>query len=312
MLRDATIDDAAAAVQLLAIVNPEWVSSVEGFRHSWATSPPEARRAAWCVEDGDEVIGWAICALMVETSEPGVGWIGVNVHPDRRRAGLGSALLATAERHATEIGMTRLLSFSRGDDPSASFARSRGYDQTASNDVLVVDPRDVDPPVPPAGVELKPYSAFVDDPSPIFHVDTTSVLDEPGEARFDAITYDSWLERLWRNPALDHDASMVALVDGVAVATTMLQTDRPSGRGQNNGTGTLPEHRGRGFATLAKRASLARAAELGCTAVYAENDVTNLPMLAINRTLGYKPCGVELSWGKTLVPTSEGLASCSP
>ena len=305
MLRDATIDDAAAAVRLLTIVSPEMVFSVEGFRHNWASSPPEAWRTAWCVEDGDELVGWAVATLMVETSEPGVGWIGVNVHPDRRRTGLGSALLATAERHATEIGMTRVLSFSRGDDPSASFARSRGYDQTASNEILVIDPREVEPPVPPEGVELKPYTAFVDDPRPIYHVDTTSVLDEPGEARFDAITYDSWLERLWRNPALDHDASMVTLVDGVAVATTMLDTDRPSGRGQNNNTGTLPEHRGRGLATLAMQASLVRAAQLGCTVVYTGNDVTNAPMLAINRKLGYRLCTMLLSWGKTLAATSE-------
>lgn len=304
MVRQATLDDAAAAVRLLAIVNPEWVSSVEGFRHQWASSPPEARRAAWCVEDGDEVIGWAICALMVETSEPGVGWIGVNVLPGRRRAGLGSALLAAAERHAMEIGVTRLLSHSRGDEASASFARSRGYEQTASNEILVIDPRDVEQPVPPEGVELKAYTAFVDNPWPIYHVDVTSLLDEPGEARLDTLPYDYWLESFWRHPSLDHDASTVALVDGVAAATTILHTDRASGRGKNYGTGTLPEHRGRGLATLAKQASLVRAAELGCTTVYTGNDATNAPMLAINHKLGYRLCTMELSWGKTLAPTS--------
>ncbi len=214
MLREATIDDSAAAVQLLAIVNPEWVFSVEGFRHSWASSPLEARRAAWCIEEGDEVIGWGTTSLMVETSEPGVGGIGINVHPERRRAGLGSALIAAAERHATEIGVTRLLSFSRGDEASASFAHSKGYEQTASDEILVVDPRDVEPPVPPEGVELKPYAAFVDDPRPIYHVDAASALDLPGEARFDAIPYEYWLERFWRHPSLDREASMVALATG--------------------------------------------------------------------------------------------------
>jgi GNAT superfamily N-acetyltransferase len=304
VLRRATIDDSAAAAHLLAIVNPEWVSSVEGIRHHWTSSPPEARRAAWCVEDGHEMIGWAICALMVETSEPGVGWIGVNVHPERRRTGLGSALLAAAEHHATEIGVARLLSFSRGDEPSASFARSRAYEQTASNEILVVDPRAVEPPVLPEGVELRPYTGFADDPSPIYKVDAASSVDMPGEARFDAISYPYWLERFWRHPSIDRDASMVALVEGKAASTTMLYTDRASGRGQNNGTGTLREFRGRGLATAAKQASLARAAEVGCTAVYAGNDATNAPMLAINRKLGYRPCTTELSWGKTLAPTS--------
>ena len=206
---------------------------------------------------------------------------------------------------ATEIGVTRLLSHSRGDEASASFARSRGYEQTASNEILVVDPRDVEQPVAPEGVELKAYTAFVDDPWPIYHVDVTSLLDEPGEARLDTLSYEYWLERYWGHPSLDHDASMVALVDGVAAATTMLHTDWASGRGQNNGTGTLPEHRGRGLATLAKQASLVRAAQLGCTVVYTGNDMTNAPMLAINRKLGYRPHTTELSWGKTLAATSE-------
>ena len=63
--------------------------------------------------------------------------------------------------------------------------------------------------------------------------------------------------------------------------------------------------RGRGFALLAKRASLVRAAELGCTTVYTRNDATNAPLLAINRRLGYRLSSLEYAWGKTLVPTSE-------
>ena len=37
--------------------------------------------------------------------------------------------------------------------------------------------------------------------------------------------------------------------------------------------------------------------------VYTGNDVTNAPMQAINRKLGYEPCSTILSWAKTLVTT---------
>jgi GNAT superfamily N-acetyltransferase len=305
VLREATIDDAASAVRLLAIVNPETVSSVESFRHNWTSSPRAAQRALWCVERGDEIIGWAIAAKMVETSEEGVGWVAASVHPDCRGAGLGSVLLAAAEQHAAEIGVTRVLSFSRGDQASTSFARSKGYAQTASNEILVVDPRSIEPPIAPSGIEIRPFRAFANDPSPIFHVDTISMLDEPGDAHFDALTYGYWVERFLHNPLLDYDASTVVLVDGNAAAITMLMLDRSTGRGQNNGTGTLPEFRNRGLATLAKRASLVRAAQLGCTSIYTGNNAQNAPMLAINRALGYRLCTTELSWSKTLAPTSE-------
>lgn len=303
-IREASVDDSDRAVALLALVNPELVFTATGFRHNWTSSPPEARRRSWAVDRDGEIVGWAVASLMVETSEPGVGFIWVSVHPDHRTVGLGTALLEVAEAHASEIGVTKALSHTRDDEATRAFAIAHGYAQTGSAEILSVDPRTVEPPVPPDGVEIRPYSAFVDDPTPIHHVDSTAFLDEPGEANFDVMPYDYWLERFFRHPSLAHEASMVVLIDGTAAATTMLHIDQSSGRGMNNGTGTLPEFRGRGLATIAKQASLARAAELGCTVVYTGNDAKNAPMLAINRKLGYRPCTTELAWKKTLAPTN--------
>jgi GNAT superfamily N-acetyltransferase len=305
VLREATLDDIPAGVRLAAIVNPEMIFSAAAFRHQWVTAPPEAQRKAWLVENGDGVVGWASAAVVTDTTEPGVCWAGVGVHPDHRRNGFGSALLEAVERHLLGVGGRRVVSWSRSDDDSAAFVRSHGYEQSASAEILVLDPRAVEPPDPPQGVELRPYAAFAADPRPLYEVDIAAWLDEPGDVRPDAVSYDYWLERFWHNPALDHDASTAALVDGVAVVTTMLQTDRETGRAQNSGTGTMPAYRGKGLATLAKRASLVRAAQLGCTEVYTGNDTTNAPMLAINRKLGYRPHGTELSWRKTFVAAGE-------
>src|SRR5262249_6241504 len=127
------------------------------------------------------------------------------------------------------------------------------------------------------------------------------------QVKLDAIEYNNWLTRWWRLPLVDMDASMAVVVDGAAVSLTWLHTDRGRGRATNNGTGTLPDYRGRGFALLAKRASLARVAELGVTTVFTGNDETNLSMLAINRRLGYRPCATMNTWTKALV-TSEPSA----
>ena len=136
MFRDATIDDSGAAARLIALVNPEGVISPAGFRHAWESTQPSARRASWCVEADGECVAWATATLMVETSEPGVGWIGVTVHPQHRGRGLGTALLDRAEQHAREIGVRRVLSWSRSDDASATFVRSHGFEQTASDEIL--------------------------------------------------------------------------------------------------------------------------------------------------------------------------------
>jgi RimJ/RimL family protein N-acetyltransferase len=54
-------------------------------------------------------------------------------------------------------------------------------------------------------------------------------------------------------------------------------------------TGTLPDHRGRGFARIVKHHTLAKAARAGVERCFAGNDGDNAAMLAVNAGLGYRP-----------------------
>jgi RimJ/RimL family protein N-acetyltransferase len=62
-------------------------------------------------------------------------------------------------------------------------------------------------------------------------------------------------------------------------------------------TATVPEHRGRGLARLAKITALRRA---GARFAYTGNDESNLPMLAVNTRLGYRPVATQWSCVATL------------
>lgn len=298
VIREASPEDAQAAAALFSLVTPEFVTTAASVHHNMTTTPSEAQRRWWGAERDGELVGVASLGLVVETSEPNVGWFSVVVHPKQRNQGIGTALSDLAEEHAAAIGARRLHAWSRADAGTAAFARGRGFEQTGSNDLMTVDPRTVSPPHPPPGVELLPFTAFQDDPSPVHHVDAIATLDEPGDLTLDEIPFELWLQNFWGHPLLDRDASTVAVVEGTPASVTFLQTDRDGRRATNNGTGTLPEFRSRGLAGLAKRASLTRAAELGITAVYTGNDVTNAPMQAINRKLGYTPCSTMLNWAR--------------
>jgi hypothetical protein len=52
-------------------------------------------------------------------------------------------------------------------------------------------------------------------------------------------------------------------------------------------TGTLPAHRGRGLALLAKQHALRACAVAGIEVAFTGNDRENLPMVAVNQRLGY-------------------------
>jgi RimJ/RimL family protein N-acetyltransferase len=59
----------------------------------------------------------------------------------------------------------------------------------------------------------------------------------------------------------------------------------------SNLTGTIPAYRGRGLAKVVKSAALTRSREAGFVTAYTGNDSNNVPMLAVNRWLGYQPAG---------------------
>jgi GNAT superfamily N-acetyltransferase len=289
VIREATIEDTPQAAALRALVNPEQVVTAEAYAYRMKTTPHAAGRRWWCAEVDGEIVGLATAGLVIETSEAGVAQLDLDVHPAHRRGGIGTELLARLEDHVRELGAHRVFAWARGDEPTLAFAEAHGYRRRSRDQMMVIDPRTVEAPEARAGTELRPFADFADDPSGIYRVDADTVVDEPGEVRLDDIPYELWLQRWWRQPLVDLDASIAVLVDGAPVTVTWLHTDRERGRGANNGTGTLPAYRGRGLALLAKRESLARAAALGLTAVYTGNDLTNAPMLSINRKLGYQP-----------------------
>lgn len=80
-----------------------------------------------------------------------------------------------------------------------------------------------------------------------------------------------------------------------------MAVQRPAGgRAETLMAATRRDRRGRGFAMLAKIHSTRRAAALGITRLLTGNDVGNVPILAINDRLGYKPTVVIESFAKPL------------
>ncbi len=153
---------------------------------------------------------------------------------------------------------------------------------------------------PPEDVELRPVSEI--DPRLVYEVDTQASLDIPLVEQFNEMPYEEWVQHVLEQPQFAADGSFCAMVDGVAAATAFLNVDRETGRALNMFTGTLRAYRGRGLARAVKLAVTNWAAENGVTQIVTMNDESNAPMLAVNRSLGYRPAGREVDWLRELVP----------
>jgi GNAT superfamily N-acetyltransferase len=291
VIREGEETDFAAAIALVNRVWPFRVGSVAGWRHAVRAEPAEAQRRFWAAEQEGALVGWASAALDHESAErPGI--FSISVVPEHRGRGLGGALFERCDEHLRAIGAARFDAGSEDSPAARGFLEGRGFRHAHTSRISGVVPAEVEPASAPAGVELRPLADL--DPALVFALDEEASLDIPNQD-LDDLKLEQWLAEYWRNPDVDLESSMAAVVDGRPVSFSHLFVG-PASRGMTAMTGTLRSYRGRGLAELVKRATLARAAARGIQLVVTYNDETNAAMLHVNEKLGYVPLAALLGW----------------
>jgi GNAT superfamily N-acetyltransferase len=294
VIREGTFDDIPSAAAMRQRAWPDTILTAEGMRHSLENVPERAQLLMLAWEEEGEVIGWCTAALDSWVSEPNRGRLVVAVDPSRRGEGIGAALAAAGDEHLRAIGVTTTRAGSMDEPGACALATRLGFTQIAAAATSAVDPRTVTPDPVPDGVRIVPF-AELDDARALYELDVEVSNDIPNE-EFDNVSFEEWRDEFWRSPLIEQNASLVAYVGDELAAMTMIRVDAPSGRAQNNVTGTRRAFRGRGLARLLKTHSLHLAAQRGATIALTDNDETNAPMLAVNTRLGYRPFSRRLEW----------------
>ncbi len=293
LVRDFRPEDADAVAEVRRAAVPFVVTTAESVRWHVASAPPEKRLRPLVAEVGGQVVGESEAYVVYDSSTPGQGVAQPHVHPWHTGRGVGTALVAAAEAHLAAQGATTAYTWVYDPERDFRFAERRGYRKGRTGRILHLDLREPLPPraEPAAEVELRAFADF-DDPRALYEADAEAAVDEPSDTPVDAMSYEHWLDHTWREPLIDHDLTIAALVDGEVAAFSLAETD---GRGRylSGMTGSRRAFRGRGLAKLAKHESLRRAQAAGYTDAFTGNDSDNGPMLAINRWFGYGPFLVE-------------------
>ena len=219
-------------------------------------------------------------AYVDRSSVPGSAFAMVRVQPGRRRAGIGSALLASARETAASLGCES--AWGRvGDDESLGFVTRRGFDELMReiNVALEVWPGDGD--VAPGIEELRPEHL-----EGAYEVCVACMPESSVPQRAEAPPFADWARRVTRETPVAFVA--VDPIDGVVGFASLHDTGSPT-RLEHGLTAVLPSHRRRGIATALKRAQIAWAGRNGYRELVTEMVDGNAPMRAVNEQLGYRP-----------------------
>lgn len=341
-LTESEIEDTVAEVVAFDLV----VNSVSGLGPDFDPRPGEVRRtlrrtndyltyALWLGRLGGDIVAKGIAYLSLKDNLDAAE-IHVSVHPEHRRQGLGSELLAAMEDQLAGEGRRTLTSFGESpagvvdreprtariaaasgigalpvDLPEVGFARAHGYSLRQLERCSVARIREAGGGLVAEDDGDDSYTILTwAGPTPEEHLEALALLqrrmstDTPGAADLEEEEF--WdADRVRANDA-DREASgkrmMTALAmkgDEVAGYTQAAHiADRPA-VGDQGGTLVIREHRGHGLGARLKRANhAALLQESEVERVYTWNAAENSWMLAINDLAGFETYAWTSVWKK--------------
>jgi len=225
----------------------------------------------------------------------------VLVHPERRRQGLGTALLERVVERARELGVETL----RGDhlEPAGTaFCSHVGAvdEQRVVRSLLPLQTADLPEPLVPEGWRLVNWLLRVPDE----HLEAyararVAMADAPAPDGMDVPIWDAEKIRSSEESLVRRGREMrltVAMDDtGEIGSFTELRHSAGSPIGLTDDTGTVVAHRGKGLARAVKLESLRRLRDdhPEIEAVTTRNAEENAVMRGLNTSVGFRPTVVE-------------------
>jgi GNAT superfamily N-acetyltransferase len=258
------------------------------------------------VDDRGSIVGNASIAVGFNARPDGSQHIGVGVHKDHRRRGLGSAMLDAFEGEAKRRSVPRVLSGTSAARPFAfEFAKKRGYREIGRRIMSYRELASYEPArwsdslerVRKEGIRIRTIAEVLaerDDAGKerlwreIWEAEGPMWDDVPFSTPTPHWPYERYYEMTAKNPQFMRELSLLAF-DGDQIVGLTTTGDRQKIDAWTYMTGVARTHRGKGIAMALKVDVLGRAKAKGLRAMCTVNDEPNKAMRGVNIKLGYQP-----------------------
>jgi GNAT superfamily N-acetyltransferase len=245
--------------------------------------------------------------------QPGKYFVTIDVHPDHRRRGIGTALYDHLLGQLAEYEPSKLLSFTREDHVDGiRFLTKRGYKQVMRYPISRLDVAGFDPKpfaekaaqVAASGVKILTLAeiatAVGDWKQKLYELEWEIAQDVPSPDPLTKQPFDVFQNRVLGAPGFDPEAWFIAL-DGdqwVGMSNLWLAQGDPD-KLYTGLTGVVRSRRRRGIATAAKLRGFEYAKRRGVKVIETDNEENN-PMYFLNLALGFKPQPAMLDFEKRI------------
>ena len=240
-----------------------------------------------------EIVG---AGLGGRSDDPKRGYVAPRVHPDARRQGAGTALLAPLLEFVEGLGLTRV-SGQVTDDGSKAFAERFGF---AESDRQVEQVRHLEGEIAvdpiPEGIEVVTIAErpeLLEAAYPLARDEGYPDLALEGSIE---VPLEDWLA----DEATLPEGSFVALAGGEIVGYSGLMAHDNEGVAEDGLTVVSREWRRRGLARALKQRELAWAKDAGLREVVTWTQTGNDSMRTVNERLGYEYRDVAITMAATL------------
>ncbi|MHB8643213.1 MAG: GNAT family N-acetyltransferase [Gaiellaceae bacterium] len=260
----------------MSVLPNERCASIEEMRR---TATPET---LWLVAELDGKLAGS--GLARRSDFEGIAFLAPRVLPEKRRRGVGTALLERLAPHAEAQGFTQA-SCVVDDDGSLAFAQHHGFRGSWQQveQVRAIGEREDQSSAPP-GVELVSLAARPDLFIRTYKELAVAALAElPIPGSID-VSFEDW-EREWVSWP---EGSFVALAgDEIVGCAGLIRDEDVPTRAEHSLTAVRGDRRGQGIARALKQQTIAWASANGLSELYTWTQDGNEAMRGLNASLGY-------------------------
>ncbi|WP_018349789.1 GNAT family N-acetyltransferase [Longispora albida] len=268
--------------------------------HAQLTAGLDSRRLAWMATGADgAVTGVAGLRLFTSAGQDHLAELELHVHPEHRRAGTGSRLLAAARLAAEGEGRRSLIASTAGGGPGEVFCAAHGFRRVLTLNHLLLDVAQADDTAASAehpGYTLTGWTGTVPGELAAAFATAKNAMNDMPTGDMDYGHQDWTADRVHRMAQVLADRgdtllTVAALRDGeMAGYTEVVIRAGETRRALQYDTAVVPAHRGRGLGLWIKAAMLRglRASHPGIGEIETDIAEDNTHMLAVNQRLGFR------------------------